>query len=123
MPPFLERGGSYRRLIVVPQESSGGRSLDSWRITFGDEATLVAAPGHDVVTVCEGWNLPLVNIGLNLIQRRRDYADFAERVHTRSDVSWTPLTSLLAAAPLPIAPAANAFSGLGNNNPTVTQIL
>jgi hypothetical protein len=39
-------------------------------------------------------------------------------VQTRSDIAWVPLTS---PAPQPIV--ANAFSGLGNEAPTVTQVL
>jgi hypothetical protein len=119
MPPFLERGGAYRTLTVVPSESSGGRSMEFWRTALGDNASLLATPGQDVVTVCEGWRLPIVSVALGLIQRRRDYADFADRVHTRSDVSWTPLTSPIAA----IFPPVDAFSGVGNDARTVTQIL
>jgi hypothetical protein len=96
MPQFLDHGGAYRKLAIVPSEV-GGKPLESWRSSVGADATLVAATGNDVVTVCEGWRLPLVHVALDLIQRRRDYADFAARVHTRCDVAWTPLTSPMAA--------------------------
>jgi hypothetical protein len=118
MPQFLEHGGAYRKLAIVPAEA-GGRPLESWRHSVGEDATLVAAPGNDVVTVCEGWRLPLVHVALDLIQRRRDYADFAARVQTRCDVAWTPLTSPMAA----IAPPTEAFESLPDDVLRTTQVL
>jgi eukaryotic-like serine/threonine-protein kinase len=118
LPPLLACGGVYRRLAVVPSAPSNGRSAAFWKQVLGDDCSVTTAPGNDLITVCEGWRLPLVSVALDLIQRRRDYADFAARVQTRSDIAWAPLTS---PAPLPIV--ANAFCGLGNEAPTVTQVL
>jgi hypothetical protein len=76
------------------------------------------APGQDVVAVCEGWQIPLVNVAVDLINNRRDYADFAARVQTRSDVQWLPLTSPAARQPI-----VNAFADFAAGAPTVTQVL
>lgn len=118
LPPFLACGGVYRKLAVVPAEESGGRSAAFWSEALGPQTSLATAPGHDVVTVCEGWRLPLVTLALNLIQCRRDYSNFAARVSTRNDVTWLPLTT-------PQAPAvlANAFPDIGNEAPTITQAM
>jgi hypothetical protein len=104
IPPFLEHGGAYRKLTVMPAEAGAARAASP----LAGDATVAVAPGADVVTVCEGWRLPLVHVALDLIQRRRDYADFAGRVQTRCDVPWAPLTSPAAS----IAPAADAFAGV-----------
>ncbi len=114
LPPLLQRGGAYRRLTIVPAECAQSQ----WADTLGD-GSIVAAPGQEVIRVCEGWQLPLQAVALSLIQRRRDYADFAGRVQTRSDVSWTPLASPIAA----ITPPANAFSGPPCDAPTMTHVI
>ncbi len=135
LPPLLGLGGAYRTLAVVPTEAAGGRPLDSWRQTLGRDASLAASASPDVVTVVEGWRLPLVHVAVNLIQRRRDYADFAARVLTRCDVSWLPLTAstppptLVATAfaevDAPGSPAAGMddLMSLGHEAPTVTHVL
>jgi hypothetical protein len=117
LPPFLAYGGVYRKLAVVPAEESGGRSAAFWSEVLGPQASLATSAGHDVVTVCEGWRLPLAAVALNLIQCRRDYSNFAARVSTRSDVAWWPLTS-----PAPPVLAA-AFTDMGAEAPTVTQAM
>jgi hypothetical protein len=105
LPALLSQGGVYRRLAVVPSESAGGRPLDAWRSSLGPEVSLAAVAGADVVSVCEAWGLPLVHVAVQIIQSRRDYADFAARVYTRSDVEWRPL----AATGAPPTVAATAF--------------
>jgi hypothetical protein len=114
LPPLLGRGGVYRKLAIVP--SSGPLSA-SWKVSLGD-CSVIAAPGNEFITLCEGWRLPLVSVALDLIQRRRDYADFAARVQTRSDIAWAPLTS---PAPQPIV--ANAFGELGSTVALPTQVM
>jgi hypothetical protein len=119
MPPLLQFGGAYRRLTVLPSECIANGAAEPWRQSLSADATLLAAPGRDVINVCEGSGLPLVHVALSLIQNRRDYADFASRVHTRSDVAWTPLTSPSVA----IAPPADAFAALSGDPVHVTQML
>jgi hypothetical protein len=118
LPAFLERGGVFRNLTVTPAECPGSQTTALSCGPDGVEATLLVAPGHDVVTVCEGWQLPLANLAIGLIQNRRDYADFAARVYTRSDVPWTPLTSPAARQPL-----VNAFADFAAESPMMTQVL
>jgi hypothetical protein len=114
MPPFLDRGGAYRKLAILPAQGSDGLT----RQALGDKTTRLVTSGQDVITVCEGWRLPLVHLAVHLIQSRRDYVDFAARVHTRSDVPWTPLTSPMASASM-----ADPFDGLVDEAPTMTQML
>jgi serine/threonine protein kinase len=121
LPRFLQRGGAYRKLSVVPADAplSGGASL-----ALGSDGSIVAVPGADLITVCEGWQMPLASIARELIQNRRDYADFAGRVQTRSDVAWTPLNApvIVPAAAFAFA-VTEAFPGAGDCSPTMTQIL
>ncbi len=117
LPKLLAHGGVYRGLAVLPQQASGGVN-QAVAAELGPDASILAGVGHHVVLCHEAWDLPLVRTAVDLIQGRRDYADFAARVVTRSDVSWTPLT----------APPVAAFPTFGDNAfsesaPVMTQVL
>jgi len=92
-PELLRHGGVYRRMVMAPAQCPGAQAAELWTGPEGAEATLLMAPSQEVVAVCEGWKLPLARLAIGVIQNRRDYADFAARVHTRSDIAWTPLTA------------------------------
>jgi hypothetical protein len=86
-PPLLVHGGARRILAVLPNTTD-----------LGDLSEKVGAPVSAVsgldqsVTLCvEASELSLAHIALEFVERRRDRVDFAERVHTRNDVAWTPL--------------------------------
>jgi hypothetical protein len=85
---------------------------------LGPNVSILNDLGRDVILCQEGWDIPLSSIAVDLIERRRDYADFAARVHTRSDVAWTPLAS--PAASLAAPGCADAFAA---GTPPVTQVL
>jgi hypothetical protein len=118
LPTFLRAGGVFRTLTVVPAQCPDSQATKLGHGPLNSDATVLVAPGHDVVTVCEGWQLPLVDLAIDLINNRRDYADFAARVQTRSDIQWMPLTSPAARQPI-----VNAFAGFESSPPTVTQVL
>jgi serine/threonine protein kinase len=112
--PLLQHGGVYRSLAVMPNQSAGNAPELS---ADGERATVVGGIGNDVILCQEAWDLPIVSIAMDIIQRRRDYADFAARVVSRSDVAWTPLTAPVMRLP---EAATNAFAGA---MPMVTQVL
>jgi hypothetical protein len=114
VPALLRHGGAYRGLAVIPGNVGDvSRTVAS----VGSDASTIAGIGHDVVLCEEGWDLPLVHVAVDIIQRRRDYADFAARVATRSDVVWTPLAASSAAIPVACE---NAFAAV---MPTTTQVI
>ncbi|HMP06020.1 MAG TPA: hypothetical protein PJ982_06700, partial [Lacipirellulaceae bacterium] len=115
-PRFLQHGGAYRRLAATPDQLVGAKPIEFWREVFGPEYTVVAAPIHEVATVCEGWDAPLIDAAISLINCRRDYADFAARVQTRSDVPWMPLAS-------PMAAFSSSFEPPAGAGPVATQVL
>ncbi|MCC6493796.1 MAG: protein kinase [Pirellulales bacterium] len=105
LPKFLQHGGAYRSLVIAPPDS--GLAEGAARRVIGAPSTL--AHGGDVVVCYEAWDLPLPTIAVDLIHRRRDYADFAARVASRSDVAWTSLTApAVAQCGPPVAGAAAA---------------
>ena len=116
LPQLLTHGGVYRGLAVLPQQASGVNRVVAAEL--GPDASILTGVGSDIVLCQEAWDLPLVPTAVDLIQGRRDYAEFAARVVTRSDVPWTPLT----APPVAMFPTFgdNAFS---ESAPVMTQVL
>jgi hypothetical protein len=113
---MLKHGGAYRSLAILPGPASAGATALAAR-ELGPNASVLAGVGHDVILCQEAWDLPLSSIAVDIIERRRDYADFASRVQTRSDIAWTPLASPTSAF---AAAGADAFAGA---MPTMTQVL
>jgi hypothetical protein len=116
LPQLLEHGGTYRTLIVAPDASAGRRMAASNTAAEGEPSVLTGA-GNDVIQCCEAWDIPLERVAMELIERRRDYADFAGRVLTRNDVAWTSLTAPQA------APAIDWGTAGTETSPMMTQVL
>lgn len=98
LPKHAERGRSVTRFVACPSDRVAGDTAK----TGESEDTRVQGPNGASYHVAEvdGLNLPLV--AADLIGRRRDYAEFAARVHTRQDVSWTDILETNP-QPVPIA--------------------
>jgi hypothetical protein len=46
------------------------------------------------LTLCvEADRLSIQHIAISFVQRRRDRVDFAQRVHCRTDIPWSPLVT------------------------------
>ena len=48
----------------------------------------------DFVLCYEVEQLSLTQVAVTLIDGRRDYAEYAERLHTRTDLGWSRLPDL-----------------------------
>lgn len=95
--PLLNACGGGRRLLLVVPRSSDPNLPASYAQAAG-LAPSVASDSDADLTVCyELEHLSLVHAAAALIDYRRDYAEAAARMHTRTDVSWI-------AMPLPPAP-------------------
>jgi serine/threonine protein kinase len=90
-PSLMRFGGHLARLIMLPGPSSQDADEARRYEQLAQYANLAASPQNEVVLCAEGWGLSVPHLALELIQRRRDYVDFANRVHTRSDVDWEML--------------------------------
>ncbi|HEY3395736.1 MAG TPA: tubulin-like doman-containing protein [Lacipirellulaceae bacterium] len=91
--PLLEFGGTRRVLAILPRDSCGPAEADELSRTLGVEVTGVRG-GDNGLTLCvEAGQLSVQHIALDLVQRRRDRAEFARRVHCRNDISWSSLLS------------------------------
>jgi hypothetical protein len=56
----------------------------------------MAAADNSLTLCVEADGLSVPHIALSFVDRRRDRVEFAERVHCRTDVSWTPLVTTTA---------------------------
>jgi hypothetical protein len=126
MPQLLEFGGSCRLLAVLPQASvdpaAAERVKDALR---GDTATVVGCDNSFILCV-EAQELSMAHVAVSLVHRRRDYVEFAERVRSRSDISWTKITDRLAPSkpqPAPPVPVAAALPMRSSPPVTTTQLI
>lgn len=92
-PALLEYGGNRRVLAVLPADSSGANAQMAIGQRLGTPVTTI--PGTDgSLTLCvEAEQISLPHIALDFVERRRDRVEFADRVHCRTDIAWTPLIS------------------------------
>ena len=92
MPRILSRtGGAARLLVAVPEQSCSNEIAKCLEAQFNENPTIVQATRGDVVVCCEVEQVPLVAVATSLIQSRPDCVDLVTHLHTRTDVSWTPL--------------------------------
>ena len=95
--PWLQRCGGRRRLLfVIPQQLTGQYNSATLAAQLGSTAFRQlpgVAPGgsSDLVMLFELGDISVAHAAANLIDFRRDLADAAGRLQTRSDVTWTPV--------------------------------
>lgn len=88
--PLLALGGVGSSLVVLPK-ARDPELVKQVRETLGNEVSVLSGTSGNLIVCGEGGQLPLMRVAIDLIECRRDYAEFAARVHTRSDISWTPI--------------------------------
>jgi hypothetical protein len=96
---LLHLGGAASQLAIVPQKEENQELANLVRDALGAETSVLTGAESNLMICCEGGQLPLARVAIDLIECRRDYAEFADRVHTRNDISWAPLIDLKPAAP------------------------
>ena len=95
--PWLERCGGRRRLIfVIPQQrvsqySSAGLAAQLGPNFFKQLPGVAPGTSSDLVLLYELGDISLPHAAAHLIDFRRDLAEAAGRLQTRSDVTWTPV--------------------------------
>ncbi|MBC8872124.1 MAG: protein kinase [Planctomycetes bacterium] len=87
-PKLMECGGGKRMLLVAGDQSDVDRMKRKIERAAGDRITALVGPVSDALVCCEMEGVPLDNIAASLIGGRREYAELASRLHTRTDVPW-----------------------------------
>ncbi|MCU0876579.1 MAG: protein kinase [Pirellulaceae bacterium] len=96
IPRLQASGGSRRLYCVVPAEAAQSLTPEMLRSQipaeqFSQAAAVVPDDSGDVVLLFEQGGLSVKHAAAALIDSRADMAEMASRVHTRGDVTWTPL--------------------------------
>jgi hypothetical protein len=99
-PSLLEYGGTRRVLALLPK---GGQAENAaaYVAALGTPVTVAENCDNTFALCVEVGGLPIEHIAASLVEYRRDRVEFAGRVHSRTDVSWTPLINTTA-TPEPI---------------------
>ena len=97
-PPLLEYGGTRRILAILPHESAGDTERAHVAQALGTDVTTICGADDSLTFCVEADQLSLPHIAVDLIQHRRDRVEFAQRVHCRTDIAWTPLVSTSSAS-------------------------
>jgi hypothetical protein len=115
-PSLLELGGTRRVLAVLP--SGGGSSDDGGELSksLGVPLNVVRGADNSMSLCVEAAGLPIEEVAVELVQRRRDRVEFAGRVQSRTDIEWTPLVSESAAT-------SNPWAALGQSSEFSEQVM
>jgi hypothetical protein len=90
-PKLMAAGGEQRMLLVLPEGSSETSLRESIGAQFGQQPNVVFDSDRDAAICYESQGLPLARVAAAIIDHRPEYAQAAQRLHTRTDVEWTPM--------------------------------
>ncbi|WP_428307894.1 tubulin-like doman-containing protein [Lacipirellula sp.] len=108
LPHVLPLNSTYAVLETRPSAIAG---IAVQQASANGVTTLVGV-GSQTVRCVESWNLSPSRTALDLVDRRRDCLEFADRVSSRCDVDWIPLAApprrmpAVAAVPFEASPMA-----------------
>ncbi len=101
-PSLVQFGGTRRVLAVLPRDAAGPTYAEKLRQSIGTDVTTLAGDDNSLTLCVESGQLSVPYAAVEFVQRRRDRVDFAARIHSRTDILWTPLLSTSAlSAPCP----------------------
>jgi len=91
MPGWVQRCGGATRLLAATPDGDAQRLVEVARDTLQQEVTLIHATTGNVVFCYEVDSMPLSAIANSLAESRPEFSEYVARLHTRTDVSWSPL--------------------------------
>ena len=94
-PKLLSCGGAKRLLVLLPEGSCCVRPLQVMHSKLNETPSAATNSTGDFVVCHEVEQMSLTQAAVALIDGRRDFAEFAARLHTRTDVDWTNLPDLV----------------------------
>ena len=94
-PRLLRCGGGKRLLVMLPSGSNHVRPLEILYQEMNETPSVADNNDGDFVLCYEVEQLSLTQVAVALIDGRRDFAEYAERLHSRTDVAWSRLPDLV----------------------------
>jgi hypothetical protein len=104
-PSLVSFGGSRRVLAILPRDATGILAADKFGEAIGAPVTVLSGSNNNLTLCVEAAELSLTHIAAEFVARRRDRVEFAERIHCRTDIAWTPLI------PVSATPTSGEWSG------------
>jgi len=94
-PALLCCGGGTRWMHAYPKNDKPVDTLvEAFQRHYEQRPTLIPATIGEVVSCIELEGLPLDNVAMHLLQNRTDSLEYASRLHTRTDISWTGISTM-----------------------------
>ena len=93
-PRLLRCGGATRLLVAIPERSKSSVILQEFQKQLEHVPCVIPATAGEFVTCYEVEQVPLNNVTMNLLENKPNSFEIASRLHTRTDVSWTPLDTM-----------------------------
>jgi hypothetical protein len=116
-PSLLELGGTRRVVAVLPRDGAPSSAAADLSKTLGVGVNAVTGIDNSVTLCVEAAGLPLDDVAIELVQRRRDRVEFAGRVQSRTDIEWTRLLPEAAEA------LSNPWADLGQSSEFQEQVM
>jgi eukaryotic-like serine/threonine-protein kinase len=91
VPQSLQFGGTRRVLAVLPQDAAPNVDTELLAQALGTPVSRSVGFDNGFLLCVEAEQLSVPHVALDLVDNRRDCTDFAQRVHSRTDIAWTPL--------------------------------
>ena len=92
-PRLMDCGGAHRLLLALPPATSGER-LAKLMESLHAPPSIVRGTDGDVVFCLEGENVAADNVALKILEECPEATELIERISSRLDVEWRPLTGL-----------------------------
>ncbi len=88
---FAACGGQRRLLVVAPKQLAPAVAAQTSGSGESPLPTVLADAGSDLLICYEVEDQPLRRIAAEVLDQRFQAVEVASRLHTRTDVPWTPL--------------------------------
>ena len=93
-PRLLRCGGATRMLLAIPERSRSAAVPKEFQDQLEQAPSVIPSTVGEVAACYEVEQIPLNNVTMSLLQNRPDSIEYASRLHTRTDVPWSPLTAI-----------------------------
>ena len=90
LPDTGEAGGGQRLLMLVGKNSDHNQLSQVIDQQLEHPSTVVITADGDLAFCVEAQGLSIPHLALKVVDQRRDYAEAASRLYTRTDVKWNP---------------------------------
>lgn len=123
MPQALQFGGCRWVLTVLPKEATTQVDTAQLSQALGADTSRTVGYDNSLMLCVEAERLSLVHVAVDIVNHRRDCTEFAHRVHTRTDIAWTPLVDQSTSSVDDAKPSAPPVAPLVNPEVQQTQMI